>query len=83
MSVVVHPVSYIIATQRPGAHRRVMSLVDQLASDPVLDRAYAWLCRQRRRWPDAADVWSFRRDWAAEKVRIQQELSTGSFRFGT
>jgi hypothetical protein len=59
-----------------------MSLNDFLASDAVLDRAYAWLCRQRRRWPDAADIWSFRRDWAVEKVRLQQELSTGCFRFG-
>ena len=44
-----------------------MALIDRLASDAVLNHVYAWLCRQRRRWPDAADVWSFRRDWPAEK----------------
>ena len=34
-----------------------MNPTDELASDAILDRAYAWLCEQRRRWPDAADVW--------------------------
>ncbi len=59
-----------------------MALIDRLASDAVLNRAYAWLCRQRWRWPDAADVWSFRRDWRAEKARLQEELRSGRFRFG-
>jgi hypothetical protein len=59
-----------------------MTFTDRLASDVILDRAYAWLCEQRRRWPDAADVWSFRRDWPAEKARLQAELRVGSFRFG-
>ena len=59
-----------------------MSLTDRLASDAVLDRAYAWLCEQQRRWPDAADVWSFRRDWAVEKARLRAELRGGCFRFG-
>ena len=57
-------------------------MVDRLGSDAVLDRAYRWLCKQRRRWPDAADVWSFRRDWAAEKERLRAELRAGTFRFG-
>jgi hypothetical protein len=59
-----------------------MTLTARLASDAVLDRAYVWLCRQRRRWPDAADVWSFRRDWPVEKTRLQAELRSGRFRFG-
>jgi hypothetical protein len=59
-----------------------MGLTDRLCSDAVLDCAYRWLCKQRRRWPDAADVWSFRRDWAKEKVRLQAELRSGCFRFG-
>jgi len=47
----------------------------------VLYRAYAWLCRQRRCWPDAANIWSFRRNWSPEKVRLQEELSARRFRF--
>jgi hypothetical protein len=56
-----------------------MRLTDRFVSDAVLDAAYLWLCKQRRRWPDVADVWSFRRDWPVEKVRIQTELSMGRF----
>jgi hypothetical protein len=59
-----------------------MRLLDRLCSDAVLERAFQWLCRQRRRWPDASDVWSFRREWSAEKARLQAELRAGTFRFG-
>jgi hypothetical protein len=57
-------------------------LLAALASDAVLDAAHAWLCKQRRHWPDAADVWSLRRDWPGEKVRLKAELRGGRFRFG-
>jgi hypothetical protein len=59
-----------------------MRLVDRLTSDGVLDRAYGRLSEQRRHWPDAADVWSLRRDWPMEKARLQTELRGGRFRFG-
>jgi RNA-directed DNA polymerase len=62
--------------------REVMpQILDRLASDVALDRAFAWLCEQRRRWPDTADIWSFRRDWSVEKARLQTELRGGRFRF--
>ena len=57
-------------------------LLDQIASDAILDDAYAWLCHRRRDYPANADVWSFRRDWAFEKRRLQAELRDGTFRFG-
>ena len=53
-----------------------------LASDTCLDRAFAWLCRRRRDWPDAADVWELRRCWPEEKERLGAELRAGTFRFG-
>jgi hypothetical protein len=59
-----------------------VTLTARLASDAVLERAYRWLCERRRRWPEASDVWSFRRDWPAEKARLQSELRSGRFRFG-
>ena len=59
-----------------------MSLLARLTSDAVLDCAYAWLCHQRRRWPDASDVWSLRRNWTAEKTRLQADLRSGRFRLG-
>ena len=54
----------------------------RLASDDILDAAYTWLCNQRRDYPSDSDVWSFRRDWAAEKQRIRSDLLAGCYRFG-
>jgi hypothetical protein len=31
-------------------------ILTRLASDAVLDAAYAWLCRRRRDWPASADI---------------------------
>jgi len=31
----------------------------RLASDAVLDAAYAWLCQRRQDYPANADIWSF------------------------
>lgn len=64
--------------------RRVAPLVtvEALLTDDILDRAYAWLCHRRRRFPDAADVWSFRRDWSRERVRLRAKLRAGTYRFG-
>jgi hypothetical protein len=59
-----------------------MRLLDRLCSDAVLERAFLWLCRQRRRWPDASDVWSFRSEWPAEQACLRAELRAGTFRFG-
>ncbi len=55
---------------------------DELASDDVLDTAYAWLCKRRRDWPPDADVWSFRHRWRQDKAMIRAALLDGSFRFG-
>ena len=62
------------------AHPR--SLMQSLASDSVLEEAYAWLCRQRKTWPASADVWTFRRHWPAEKATLQRELRTGTYQMG-
>src|SRR5574337_1452631 len=58
-----------------------MTLLADLASDRVLDAAYAWLCRSRRRFPDDADIWSLRQRWQTEKARLQAQLATGRYRF--
>ncbi|MDH3769673.1 MAG: hypothetical protein OET79_01625 [Nitrospirota bacterium] len=51
-----------------------MGHIGQLTSDPVLDAAYAWLCRRRRDYPAHADIWAFRRHWPAEKRRIHSKI---------
>jgi hypothetical protein len=62
------------------AHNRV-TLLGRLASDAVLDAAYAWLCHRRRDYPADADVWSFRRHRPGDKRLIQADLIAGEFRF--
>jgi hypothetical protein len=52
-----------------------------LASDNVLDAAYAWLCQRRKGYPPNADVWCFRHDWQAEKPSIQGALLRGAYCF--
>jgi len=39
----------------------MMTLSGHLRSNTRLAREFLWLCRQRRRWPETAGVWSFRR----------------------
>lgn len=56
-------------------------LIEQIASDAVLDEAYAWLCHRRRDYPANADIWPFRRNWNVEKRRVQDNLLTNSYRF--
>ncbi len=58
------------------------TMLSRVASDAILDAAYAWLRKRRRDYPADADVWSFRRYWPAEKRRIQADLHAGVFRFG-
>jgi len=57
-------------------------LTAALASDAVLDGAFAWVCRRRRDWPADADIWSFRRDWRDERQCLKAALLSGRFRFG-
>src|SRR5215468_10894754 len=62
-------------------HLSGMPVIEQLASDDVLDRAYEWLCRRRRDYSPHSDVWAFRRCWPGEKERIKGELLSGNYRF--
>ncbi len=59
-----------------------MTVLAAIASDSVLDAAFAWLCKRRRDYPDHADVREFRRNWPQEKDRIRAELPSGRYRFG-
>ena len=61
---------------------RVPLSLSALASDALLEQAFAWLCPRRKRDPPHADVWNLRRSWPTEKARIQHELRTGIYRFG-
>ena len=39
------------------------TLLDHIASDPVMDPAYAWLCAAREHYHHNADVWHLRHGW--------------------
>lgn len=52
-----------------------------LASDAVIDAAYAWLCRQRRDWPADTGIWDLRFRWCRDKQRIQAVLQRGDYPF--
>jgi RNA-directed DNA polymerase len=56
-------------------------ILTRLASDAVLDAAFAWLCRRRRDWPASADIWSLRHRLPEEKAQLQSELRAGRYRF--
>ena len=51
-------------------------------TEPLLDDAFAWLCRRRRDYPADADVWTLRRRWPEERARLLADLVTGRYRFG-
>jgi hypothetical protein len=61
-----------------------MAIIEQLASNDVLDSAYEWLCRRRRDYSANSDAWALRRCWPREKERIKGEhLRRTSERGGT
>lgn len=56
-------------------------MIEQLASDDVLERAYEWLCRRRREYSANSDVWAFRREWTQQKEPIKADLLSANYRF--
>lgn len=61
---------------------KTLILMETLISEAVIEEAFAWLCRQRKGWPDSADVWDFRRHWTTEKASLQRELRNGTYQIG-
>ncbi|MFK0730525.1 MAG: hypothetical protein ACFKPT_25590 [Gloeotrichia echinulata GP01] len=58
-----------------------MMLIDRIASDEVLEQAFAWMCEKRAHHHFNSDVWQVRRWWHKKKLRIQQLLRAGSYQF--
>jgi retron-type reverse transcriptase len=56
-------------------------LLAVIASDEILERAYAWLCKRRHRYSHNDDVWEVRYRWEAIKPRLQHQLLNGDYRF--
>lgn len=66
-----------------GCGKRVIneSLVTAIASDDVLEQAYAWLCHARKDAHHNNSVWDVRFNWPSLKPKIQQQLLSGDYRF--
>lgn len=56
-------------------------LMDQIASDAVLEEACAWLRAARADAHPNDDVWHLLHWWSVQKSGIQQELRAGAYRF--
>ncbi len=59
-----------------------MVLMDEVATDEVLNLAYLWLCKQRKDYHHNADVWHVRWQWEEMKPWLQEQLLAGTYRLG-
>lgn len=58
-----------------------MPLLDQLTSKDNVQRAYHWLCQQRKHFPASADVWHLRFSHQQIIPGIRVRLRQGHYRF--
>jgi hypothetical protein len=56
--------------------------MDEIASESVLLRAYAWLCVRRLEYSPNDDVWNLRWRWEEIRPRLQAQLQAGEYRLG-
>jgi len=58
-----------------------MPLIEQIASDDVIDAAFDWLCLRRIDYSHNNDVWDLRWRWSEIKPTLQADLINGDFLF--
>ena len=54
------------------------NLIDEIASDEVLEQAYDWLCKQRENHSHNDDVRQVRLSWEEIKPLLQNRLLLGN-----
>ncbi|NEQ71511.1 MAG: hypothetical protein F6K21_39735 [Symploca sp. SIO2D2] len=59
----------------------MLALIEQIASDEILNQAFGWMCQKREHYHFNGDVWQVRRSWSEIKPRIQQKLLAGTYCF--
>ena len=59
------------------------NLMEDIASEEVLEQAFLWLCKRRKDYCPNNDVWTLRWRWREIKARTQAELLAGRYRFET
>ena len=58
-----------------------MQLIEQVASDEIIEQAFLWLCLKRKEHSPNNDVWNLRRHWQTIKPNLQQQLLDGTYQF--
>ena len=56
--------------------------MDEIASESVLQQAFAWLCERRRDYSPNDDVWDVRWRWEEIRPQLQARLRAGEYRLG-
>ena len=62
-----------------NAHH-MLNLMEEIASDEVLEQAYQWLCDRRKNYSHNDDVWEVWYRWTKIKPLLQAELIAGLLR---
>ena len=57
------------------------NLMDDIASDTVLEQAYRWLCQRRKDYSHNDAVWEVRYRWSEIKPQLQRALREGCYTF--
>ena len=57
-----------------------MNCNDEIASDSVLQQAYAWLCERRQYYSANDDVWDVPWRWEEIRPQLQAQLRAGVYR---
>ncbi len=68
-------------TTCPRKRRHPDALMEELTSDVVLDKAYAWVCKRRKDYGHNACVWDLRFWWELERESLKRDLRAGVYRF--
>ena len=58
-----------------------MQLIEQVASDEIIDQAFLWVCLKRKEHSHNNDVWNLRRHWQTVKPDLQKQLLDGTYQF--
>ena len=58
-----------------------MQLIEQVASDEVIEQAFLWICLKRKEHFHNNDVWNLRRNWQTVKPDLQKQLFDGTYQF--
>jgi RNA-directed DNA polymerase len=61
----------------------LINLMEEIASDEVLEEAYTWLCKRRENYSHNDEVWEVRFRWEQTKPSLQRQLLAGQYRFSS